>query len=743
MRSQRSRGPRRNLIPLSLALLVPALLGSATHPPSRSLPDPQALPGVSDRASLIYAEAASAIRDRDCAGAFKTLAPLTGGKGRDAAFAKLLTGFYAHACGQASLAEDRLYEARDPDGLLEDWRLFALSSSALEREHVLVAQAAIAKLLGDYPASVLRPRALLRGAQLAWERRDSQRALELVDKARRENLRGLEATDLERLAWEIGTLLGDEEIRREAARRLLADSPSVAAELKAIELFRGSGEVDWGRILTAEQLERRAQALLALKLDSSALAALDAVPVESRDLEWYLLKAEALTRVHQGDAALTLLSSRRSTDPRQSAALEWARAQAAEDVATAQRGRDNLPTAERQRMRRTAQQHLRNVAQIGADRDLAIKSLRSLYADQAEDDLFEASIETLRALRRIDPADTTGASNLWNRGWREYGKKNFSSAVGYWTELYELYPRDSAGRRGRYWTGRAFEALGETERSQQIFREVASSDTTDFYRKNALARLAKKPANDAPGSEPVREPWPSDPLLARARLLTDIGLESLAATEMELVRPKADPRSMRALEALVLARKGDRRKSMLVIRDAFPALGGPFQAGLPDEARKLYYPIDYEEPIRNWASRNRLPVHLVYGVIRQESGFDPSAQSWAGARGLMQLMPGTAREWAGKVGLTYSHEKLSDPDYNVRVGTTYLSHVLDLFDGNLELALAGYNGGPYRIKRMWKEWGSSDMDRFLESLDIEESKTYVKRILVLSDSYRQIYPLPG
>ena len=82
----------------------------------------------------------------------------------------------------------------------------------------------------------------------------------------------------------------------------------------------------------------------------------------------------------------------------------------------------------------------------------------------------------------------------------------------------------------------------------------------------------------------------------------------------------------------------------------------------------------------------------------------------------MQLMPATARELAGRFGLPYSHEKLSDPDFNIRLGTSYFSQVLDMFEGNQELALAGYNGGPYRIKRWWREWGSSDIDRFLEGL---------------------------
>jgi soluble lytic murein transglycosylase len=200
---------------------------------------------------------------------------------------------------------------------------------------------------------------------------------------------------------------------------------------------------------------------------------------------------------------------------------------------------------------------------------------------------------------------------------------------------------------------------------------------------------------------------------------------------------------LRALEAVVLARQGDRRKSVLVIRDAFPALGGPFQATVPDEARRLYYPLDYQEHIRAWAATNRLPPYLVFGIIRQESAFDANAQSWAGARGLMQLMPATARELALKNGLPWTQNMLADPAVNVRLGTTYFRQVFSMFNENLELSLAGYNGGPYRIKRLWQESGNNEIDRFLENLGLEESKTYVKRILVLSDSYRQLYPTAG
>ena len=738
----RSKKPIRRRA--ALVLLLPLLLGSATtSPPRTGAAGP--LPGHSDRAALAYSEAAAAVRKRDCAGAYKALAPVLAGRDSEAAFAQLLLGFYAHSCEQVAYAEERLFAAKNPDGPLEDWRLYILSDAAAARGHVLLAQTSLARLLGDYPGSALRPRALLKAATLAWQRGDTQRARELVNAARSEELRGDEASQLEALGWQIGLQTGDRQAQAEAGRRLLVNFPLKASELKVIDLFRGAdGTVGLSSVLTADQLKRRARTLLDLKLDGNALSTLDSVPVAGRDLEWNLLEAAALTRLHRGGDALDLLAGREASDPRQSAALAWARAQAADDAATAQRGRANLGSAERQQLRQLSQQYLDKVARIGADPELATKALKSLYADYRDDGQFETAIGVLQRLRRVDPRDTTGASNLWQTGWQEYGRANYTGAIGTWTELFSLYPEDASARRGRYWTARAFDALGEGERAQQIYNEIAQADTADFYLRSAKARLRGKPAVvAAAAAAAAREPWPADPALDRARLLTDLGLDDLAISEVEMMRDRAQPRALSALKAVILARQGDRRKSVLVIREAFPALGGPFQATLPDEARRLYYPLDYQEPIRTWARSNQLPTYLVFGIIRQESAFDNKAQSWAGARGLMQLMPSTARELALKNGIPWRQDLLADPSTNVRLGTTYFRQVFSMFNENLELSLAGYNGGPYRIKRLWQESGQGEIDRFLEGLGIEESKTYVKRILVLSDSYRQLYPTAG
>jgi hypothetical protein len=259
------------------------LLGSA----QQGTPDAGAaadLSAVSPGAAKAFRSAAVAMRRHDCAAALGDLAPLGAAGGSDKVLAGLVTGFYAHACGQLPLAEERLFVTRTPGGLLEDWRLFLLGDDARTRGHVLVAKAALAKLLGDYPASPLRPRALVRAASLDWQQGDAEGAMALVRQARREGLGGEERTGLDALAWEIGTRSGDAKIRAEAARELLVTSPAVAVQLGVAEVFRRpDGTLSLAGALTAAQLEQRARALLALQLEPNALAPRDAIEPSDRD----------------------------------------------------------------------------------------------------------------------------------------------------------------------------------------------------------------------------------------------------------------------------------------------------------------------------------------------------------------------------------------------------------------------------------------------------------------------------
>ena len=133
---------------------------------------------------------------------------------------------------------------------------------------------------------------------------------------------------------------------------------------------------------------------------------------------------------------------------------------------------------------------------------------------------------------------------------------------------------------------------------------------------------------------------------------------------------------------------------------------------------------------------------LVHGLILQESMFDYKARSPAGARGLMQLMPATARETAKKLGVPYSVSRLTnDPNYNIALGSHYLSRMLQRFDGSYPLAIAAYNAGPNRVDQWIEVFGDPRTDKvdlidWIEMIPVYETRNYVQRVMEAVYVYR-------
>jgi soluble lytic murein transglycosylase len=678
----------------------------------------------------LYAQAAEALRHGDLQEARQHLDSVASQHPDQAGQARVLAGLYAHQAGDDRQAEELLASAPAPGGSLEDWRLYLLAKSAARRGDQDLARGTYARLLADQPDSPLRPAAFLEAAQLAAGQDQPQAALDLVRQARQA---GVEDEDLDRLAWKLGRQVADEPAQREAGRRLLIEAPLSSDAAQVVHAFRApDGGMDWAHLLSPQEVLRRAQSFLAGDSTRAALLTLDQVPDEERGFQWHLTRARGLLRNGEGHDALTVLDTMMPSDSQERAALEWERV-----LAMAEAGQADAASISLAKLVRTH-----------AKLQLSAEALRRLYKDFQKAGLLDPAVDTLRLLRRVDPLDETGASDLWERGWRSYQTGDRAGAVAAWSVLGDIYPEDGDAQRGRYWQARALEEMGRQAEAHALFRQiVASSDTSDFYARQALTGLGETAAPAASAemlSQAQPGSWPSEPVLRRPKLLTDLGLDELASQELELVAAQANPRDVLALKGLILCHKGDQRTGLVLLREAYPALGGPYQANVPAEVLFAYYPLTFGDQIRECARETGLPGNIIAGIIRQESAFDPRATSPVGARGLMQLMPETAREMSRKVGVPYAPDRLYEPGMSVRLGSTYFKELLDRFDGNVELALASYNGGPNRIQRLWTERGpDARLADFLETLNIDESRNYVKRILVLADSYRQLYPSLG
>ena len=314
-------------------------------------------------------------------------------------------------------------------------------------------------------------------------------------------------------------------------------------------------------------------------------------------------------------------------------------------------------------------------------------------------------------------------------------------AYGHFTTLHDgvRYPISVA--RAAYWAGRATAAAGDQTAARTWYEEAARHSTT-FYGQLALAKL------DAPGLLPLpEEPTPSDEdtafvdghELARvARLLADAG-------EREMTR-------LFVLRLAALADTPGRRRALAAMATA----AGRTDLGLTVARRSARdgdiliahgYPVVPLPPSRGKAAE--VEPALLFAMLRQESGFDTEAVSRAGARGLMQLMPSTARGVARHLGLPYSSERLvADHTYNLTLGRAYAGELLEAHDGSYVLALAAYNAGPRRVRGWIRDYGDPrtgqvDVIDWIELIPLSETRNYVQRVLEAVPVYRRILGQPA
>jgi soluble lytic murein transglycosylase len=160
---------------------------------------------------------------------------------------------------------------------------------------------------------------------------------------------------------------------------------------------------------------------------------------------------------------------------------------------------------------------------------------------------------------------------------------------------------------------------------------------------------------------------------------------------------------------------------------------------LPRAFWEMLYPFGWRTEVFQASERLGLDPYLVAAVVREESNYYPHAVSRAGARGLMQLMPATAEPMAAVRGWRFRDGALLDePAANIQMGTAFLAGLMKEF-GDPSAALAAYNAGPRRVREWWKARKSDDVEAWIEQIPFDETRRYVKRVLLSWNEYRRIY----
>ncbi|MEM6733664.1 MAG: lytic transglycosylase domain-containing protein, partial [Myxococcota bacterium] len=222
--------------------------------------------------------------------------------------------------------------------------------------------------------------------------------------------------------------------------------------------------------------------------------------------------------------------------------------------------------------------------------------------------------------------------------------------------------------------------------------------------------------------------------------LFDVGLERAAQRLVKVLPASGLSPVDRSYLAWMHARAGDVQASTTLSR----ALVEIPEVASEPAVLAFGYPRAFVDVVKKEAKRSGVPPELLYAVMREESGFNPSALSPRGARGLMQMIPKTARRMAASAGVgRFSLRQLYKPEVSIRLGAHYLKLLLEEFDGDLAAALASYHAGEKTVARWKRRNKNLSVDEFIEEIPYSSTRGYVKKVLGTYGTYRLLYGTDG
>ena len=403
---------------------------------------------------------------------------------------------------------------------------------------------------------------------------------------------------------------------------------------------------------------------------------------------------------------------------------------------------------------------------VALARGLAADHPESRWAEQTLNNLAshyitlddeEEADGVFRELVRRFPRGRYADRAAWEIGWLAYKNDRFEEAAATFEAAAVASPRANYRPSWLYWAARSRDRLGEGSAAAALYRVVAGDYLNSYYGRlvsKVLAARGEAPVRPIVVTGPITSPVDTAPeaLVPNAmviRVLASLELYDQALQETEYARrawgdssvlqaTEAWLRHHRALQAQAPDRFLDLRGAITIMRRAYPQFMAAGGEQLPPDVLRIIFPLEYWPLIKQYSDAHDLDPYLMTALVAQESTFTADVRSSANAVGLMQLIPGTARRYAARLGIRYSRRILTQPETNIRLGMRYFKDLMNRF-GGAHYALASYNAGERRIARWIAERPGFEQDEFIDDIPFPETQNYVKRILGTAEDYRRLY----
>lgn len=415
----------------------------------------------------------------------------------------------------------------------------------------------------------------------------------------------------------------------------------------------------------------------------------------------------------------------------------------------------------------------------GGDRNAALSRYAQLekefpqasYADDARLRTAEvlqdtgnvtAAREKLAELAKLYPNGDMLGEALFRLAFAAYDEKDWDQAHRWLDENLRLIPRENmwfAEGRALYWKARVYARQGNKSGSVRMYEEAIRQYPLSYYALVAFERLRESfPKARATllrelHSHQGEETWPvlfgrsaayGTPEFMRAVELARLGLGADARRELAKVNLDGDDAaegvSLREralwLTSVLLDRGRVWNTSHAVPRYTLTEYKRTYPKGANAAAWRLSYPRAYPEYVATNSKLNNVPPFLQLSIMREESAFSPTIESFANAIGLTQMLVSTAQGYSDK---KVTRETLLDPASNIMLGSRFLGHLLEHFGRAVPLAIPGYNAGEVAVERWLKDRGHRPLDEFVELIPYDETRGYTKRVLSTYLTYSWLY----
>lgn len=675
------------------------------------------LVSLSCHADDVLTSAVAQFREKNYADSFSLAL-----KSTDSPRRTFLLGVSALRQDKADEALPLLHEAEQKLPLVGDYAAFYQAEALFRLKRFSEAGAKAASISRDYPASLMLRRARKLCLDSAVAMKDYATALKLSQEFVEKYPSGTDSVDALFLSGLCREELGDGAGAIQVYRSIWLNTPLASQAAKSrerLDALEKGGHAH--TTFTVEELLCRASAFSAKKAFSHSLRTLQMIPLEGQPaalVDLVVLRTGLnqyrMRSWKDAEKSLTRASASSSASIRSEARFWLAKTL------------EHLDQSER------AFALFMELAGEGQKQDFADDALMEAAGLRKGAGKYGEAALLFGKLAQISPGSTHVSRATWESGWCHYlAGEQERAAAAFRMLLDDTNQREKA----LYWLGRVLEKEGNAE-SADYYSTLLNDYPAGFY---AAWYRERKGIRDGRESLPRRRVTINAPLpdgYEKPLLLASMGMVDEARREAFARRKNGDRKGLFPSFARLYLEMGDYGSAISLFQ----------QNRVPkweQETLPLWtagYPLAFTGHVEHQTVSNSLSEALIYALIRAESSFSPAVKSSAGAIGLMQLMPETAKATAREKAV-FDPARLVRPEYNIMLGTRHFRHLLDGYNGDVIYSVAAYNAGSGAVARWRKRLQGLDKDEFIESIPYRETRDYVKKVYAGAAIYRQLYGL--